>query len=176
MVRLRILAVLGAAILGCVAALPARAETVALAAFFGSFAGSGIAETYDNVYAPETVRDLDVVIGPAGTGFSVAWTTVVRKPGRAAKRKAQTLVFEATGTGTRYRCKDFTDPYGDGLIWAGRNEQTLSVFILNIDQAGGYQLQRYARTLTSLGMELVYTRKIDGENLRVVKARLVRNK
>lgn len=157
-------------------AAPASADPLALPAFFGKFAGSGIAESYDNVYAPETVRDLDVVIAPTGSGaFSVTWTTVVRKPSGEAKRKTDTLTFTPSG-GSRYESAERRDPYSeDGLAWAGIKERTLSVHILSIDTAGGYQLQTYARTLTGLGMELEFTRKVDGEDMRVVKARLVKN-
>lgn len=156
--------------------VPAAADTLTLPAFFGKFAGSGIAESYDNVYAPETVRDLDVVIAPSSSGaFSITWTTVVRKPSGEAKRKTDTLTFTPSG-GTRYESAERRDPYSaDGLAWAGIKERTLSVHILSIDTAGGYQLQTYARTLTGLGMELEYTRKVDGEDKRVVKARLVKN-
>ena len=51
----------------------------------------------------------------------------------------------------------------------------VTVDILTIDGDGGYMLQSYARTLTGLGMELTFTRKVDGEDLRVVKARLVKD-
>lgn len=157
-------------------AAPAIAEPLPLSAFFGKFSGTGIAESYDNVYAPETVRDLDVEIGAAGSGgFGVTWTTVVRKPSGEAKRKTETLTFAPTG-GTRYACQERTDPYSaDGLAWAGIEDQTLSLHILAIEDDGGYQLQTYARTLTGLGMELEYSRKADGEELRVVKARLVKD-
>ena len=116
------------------------------------------------------------MIARSGEGFSVTWTTVVRSVGGKVKRKTQSLTFETTGIGSRYRSAELTEPFGEGLAWAGIEEQTLSVFVLKIDVDGGYQMQRYARTLTGLGMDLVFTRKIDGEDLRVVKAKLVRNK
>jgi hypothetical protein len=155
---------------------PSQAEPAPVAAFIGSFAGTGIAETYDDIYAPESVRDLDVRIAASGSGFKVTWTTVVRSAGGKAKRKTQTLSFAPTGTGSQYHGVELRAPFGEGMAWAGIEDQTLSVFILKIEPNGGYQLQRYARTLTGLGMELVFTRKVDGEDLRVVKARLVRNK
>jgi hypothetical protein len=155
---------------------PSRAEPTAIAAFVGTFTGIGVAESYDDIYAPETVRDLDVVIAARGPDFSVTWTTVVRSVGGKAKRKTRTLSFASTGVGSQYRNDVLDDPFGDGLAWAGIEEQTLSVFVLNIDAKGGYQLQRYARTLTGLGMDLAFTRKVDGEDLRVVKAKLVRSR
>lgn len=174
--RRAFVAALSGLLLMAVSVSPSRAEPASIAAFVGTFTGTGVAESYDDIYAPETVRDLDVVIAAAGSGFSVAWTTVVRSVGGKAKRKTQTLSFAATGTGSQYRNDALVEPFGEGLAWAGIEDQTLSVFILNIGTDGGYQLQRYARTLTGLGMDLTFTRKVDGEDLRVVKAKLVRNK
>ncbi len=153
-----------------------RAADLALPAFFGTFQGTGIAESRDNIYAPETVRDLDIVIAPAGDGFTVQWTTVIRNPGTGkAKRKTQTLTFEPTGTGSQYRSRERIDPWSeDGLSWAGIKDRVLSVYVLNILEDGRAQVQRYARELTSLGMELQYSRQIDSEELRTVKARLVK--
>jgi hypothetical protein len=170
------LTVVGGLFLFLVAAPAVKAEPAPIGAFVGTFAGTGVAETFDNIYAPESVRDLDVTIARVGEGFSVTWTTVVRSAGGKVKRKTQTLDFTPTGAGSQYRSARLADAFGDGLAWAGIEEQTLSVFVLNIDTDGGYQLQRYARALTALGMDLTFTRKIDGEDLRVVKAKLIRNK
>ena len=40
--------------------------------------GGGIAENDDSIYFGVTARDFDVTIGPAGNGFSVEWTSVIR--------------------------------------------------------------------------------------------------
>jgi len=170
------LTVVGGLFLFLVAAPAVKAEPAPITAFVGTFAGTGVAETFDNIYAPESVRDLDVTIARAEGGFSVTWTTVVRSAGGKVKRKTETLDFTSTGVGSRYRNARLSDPFGEGLAWAGIEDQTLSVFVLNIDSDGGYQLQRYSRTLTALGMDLVFTRKVDGEDLRVVKAKLIRNR
>ena len=169
-------AALGGLLLVLLSLSPSRAEPTSISAFVGTFAGSGVAETYDDIYAPESVRDLDVVIAAEGSGFSVTWTTVTRSVGGKVKRKSQTLSFMSTGTGSQYQSAAHVDPFAGGLAWAGIENQTLSIFVLNIDPDGGYQLQRYARTLTGLGMDLTFTRKVDGEDLRVVKAKLVRNR
>lgn len=174
--RRAVLMALGGLVLLLVEMPPSRAEPAPIAAFVGSFTGTGIAETFDDIYAPESVRDLDVMIAGSGAGFSVTWTTVVRSVGGKAKRKTQTLSFVPTGVGSQYRSAELTAPFGDGFAWAGIEDQTLSVFVLGIGADGGYQLQRYARTLTGLGMDLVFTRKVDGEDLRVVKAKLVPDK
>ena len=128
-----------------------RAQPSSIADFVGSFAGTGVAETCNDIYAPESVRDLDVMIEAAGSGLSVTWTTVVRSVGGKAKYETQTLSFSATGAGSQYWSDALTDPFGHGVAWAGIEDQTLSVFALNIDTDGGYQLQRYARTLDQVG-------------------------
>ena len=46
------------------AALPAKAaDDLPVAAFFGTFQGSGIAVSQDAIYAQETARDMDVTQG-----------------------------------------------------------------------------------------------------------------
>ena len=48
-------------------------------ALYGKFQGGGIAENDDSIYFGITARDFDVTIGPAGNGFSVEWTSVIRR-------------------------------------------------------------------------------------------------
>ena len=43
-----------------------------------------------------------------------------------------------------------------------------------IDDNGAYQLQRYERALSGLGMALTFTRLRDGEEVRTAKGRLVK--
>ena len=67
-------------------------ENLPAAAFFGTFQGSGYAENRDSLYFGTTVRDLDVVIAPAGAGFSVTWTTVIRGGGDPDKPEQSAAV------------------------------------------------------------------------------------
>ena len=50
-------------------------------AFFGRFSGGGIASNADSLYFAVTARDFDVTIAPAGRGFRVDWTSVIRRGG-----------------------------------------------------------------------------------------------
>lgn len=155
--------------------LPAVANDLSVDAFVGIFSGSGIAEAEDPVYAPETVRDMDVKIRRAGNGFSVTWTTVVRHANRAAKRKTESLLFEPEGSPGRYRARERSNPFSDaGLAWAGISGQTLDIYILNIGDRGSYQLQRYARTMSPRGMELEFSRMLPDGEKRYVRGLLVK--
>lgn len=156
-------------------ARPATAqENLPIAAFVGTFSGSGIAEGSDPLYAPDTVRDMDVVIRASGAGFEIAWTTVVRSASGKAKRKMETLAFQGDGA-SRFIAPTRRDAMApDGLAWAGIEGSTLNVYILTIEDNGGYALQRYARTLSGRGMELMFTRTADGEDRRLVKGLLVK--
>ena len=90
----------------------AQAENLSPATFYGTFQGSGYAENRDSVYFGTTVRDLDVVIAPSGSGFSVTWTTVIRsggnpndpnvKPSRF-HQPAKQVFFAARHPATRFR-------------------------------------------------------------------------
>lgn len=157
----------------------ASAENLPVAAFFGTFHGSGIAVSGDSIYAPETARDMDVVVRPAGAaegdGFEITWTTVSRSSTGEVKRKSQSLTFMKDGSDGRFRTSERTDAFGEGgLAWANIDDQTLNVFVMMVEPDGGYTLQRYARTLSGRGMELVFTRSRDGEERRSVKGLLVK--
>ncbi len=56
------------------AATPAWAQDLSHAAFYGNWKGSALSESELSVYFRLTERDLDVTIGPAGAGFTVAWS------------------------------------------------------------------------------------------------------
>ena len=149
------------------------------AAFFGTFQGSGYAENRDSLYFGTTVRDLDVVIAPMGSGFSVTWTTVIRGGGDPTKpnkrRKAQTVSFAPSGQTSVFRGTPSGDPLsGNPYIWARIAGQTLTVYILNITAGGSYEMQSYARTLSGYGMDLVFSRIRDGEPVRTARAKLIK--
>jgi len=170
-----------AALLFAALSLPgaARAQDASPGAFFGSFQGSGFAENRDSIYFGATVRDLDVTITPAGDGFTITWTTVIRGGGDPTRpnvrRKTRTVSFRPTGGPGVYRGAPSGDPLsGKSLVWAKIAGHTMTVFILDIDATGDYQVQSYARTLTGLGMDLLFTRIRNGETVRTARAKLIR--
>lgn len=158
---------------------PAFAADVDIKAFYGKFAGAGVAQSEDSLYFGTTVRDTDVEIRPAADGFSVTWTTVLRQGGDPAKpdvrRRAATASFGATPKKNIFAGKENGDLMNGGTAsWAVLKGNTLTIHMLAMAEDGGYEAQTYARTLTGEGMDLVYTRIKDGEKSRIVKAKLTR--
>lgn len=155
----------------------AAAQTVPIEAFFGVWKGSGIASS-EGEYLDESVRDLDVTIRGAAGGFSVDWTTVIRKGpsgDRKVERRDTTKTFRATGRPGLYQATDGGDFLkGEDLAWARLDRQTLTIYRLVLNEAGEMELSRYDRTLPGGGMELEFSRQRGSEVIRRVSGRLVK--
>ena len=177
-----VLLTLLAAAVTMVRAAEAEPPAVGIEAFFGSYEGRGSGSTDNHA----TDRDLSVSIGPAGDkGFVVSWSTAVRgKAGEAESRKAYTIGFQPTQRPGVYssamRANVFgdkvpMDPFkGDPFVWARLSGKTLSVYALIILDDGGYDLQIYDRTLTTSGLDLVFSRWVDRQQVGGLSAHLVR--
>ena len=61
---------------------------------------------------------------------------------------------------------------GETLLWARLAGPTLTVYSLAIDAQGGFDLDRYARTLTDEGMAVRYTRRIENDVILTLEGRL----
>ncbi|MFQ5955954.1 MAG: hypothetical protein ACE5JZ_12885, partial [Kiloniellales bacterium] len=114
------------------AAAPAQARELSVAAFYGNWKGSALSESDLSVYFRLTERDLDVTIRPAAQGFTVAWTTVLRQKGDPGnpdiQRKSATLSFVPAGRPDIWRATTSGDPItGQTLAWARLKGQTLTV-------------------------------------------------
>lgn len=160
-------------------ALPAAVKNLKINAFFGLFKGIGVSENRDSIYFGVTVRDFDVSIRPAGEGFEVEWTTIIRRGGNPnnpkVKRKGQKFTFQPTGQGGVYRSLVSADPMsGSPYAWVRISGNTLHIYLFTITPSGAYSMQTYARTLTPLGMDFVFTRLRDGEPVRSVKGKLIK--
>jgi hypothetical protein len=154
--------------------------TLSIKAFFGAYSGTGVAENKDSVFFGVSERDFDVVIHPEGAGFSLAWTTIVHEGGDPAKpkikRKQDQVSFVPGPAPETWRTAAEPDPFsGNPVIWARVERTTLIVNVLTIDPQGRAELQRYARTISGGGMDLVFTAYRDGERVRTVKGKLVKN-
>ncbi len=161
------------------APLAAQQRDLPVSAFFGTFSGGGVAENEDSIYFALTARDFDVVIRPARNGFSVSWTSVIRRGGDPnrpkIRRRSTTRHFVATGRPGIWRATESGDAVaGKETCWARIDGQSLIVYQLVIDDDGAYQLQRYERRLSGGGMMLTFTRLRDGDRVRTVKGRLVK--
>jgi hypothetical protein len=165
-----------------VRAAEAPPPAVGIEAFFGSYEGRGSGS--GDSHAPD--RDLAVSIGPAADkGFVVSWSTAVRGgAAEAEKRKAYSIGFQPTQRPGVYssamRANVFgdkvpMDPFkGDPFVWARLSGKTLSVYAMIILDDGGYDLQIYDRTLTPAGLELVFSRWVDRQQVGGLSAHLVR--
>jgi len=161
-------------------ALPSAAKDLSIKAFAGTWSGSGLARNDESDYFGLTIRDLDVSIQPAGQGFVLGWTTVLREGGDPdnpdVKRKSESLTFvPSSRPGILVPEGGAGDPISGGRsVWAYVKGQTLVITFLSVLDNGEYQLQRYDRTLTDLGMELEFTR-ISGHGVaRQVSGRLTK--
>ena len=161
------------------APVPAAAQDLPLAAFFGNFKGGGISENRDSIYFGVTLRNFDVSIQPEGSGFRVDWATVIRRGGDpnnpTERRKAQSATFQRTDRPGVYRAIDSADPLlGGKYAWARISKQTLYVYLLLISDNGKHDMQIYERTVNPFGMDFVFSRIRDGEPVRKVKGKLIK--
>ena len=157
----------------------ALASEAALARFFGSFTGEGVAESPDGKRLDLTTRSMSVSIAPAGNGFELVWSAViwqsheVDKP--TASRKTSRVLFEVIEGADFYLGNGSGNPAaGNALWWARVDGDTLSVQVLMIDRQGRLEHQVYRRQLTEEGMTLFYTREREGEVVRRVRGTLDR--
>jgi len=185
MPRRLVLAAYAAVLIAMTAASPADAQgqrgqsqDLSIAAFFGTFAGSGATTGADASIVGVTPRDLDVKIEPSGNGgFTATWTTVLQVggPRGEVRRRTATQSFVPAGRPHQFRATDSGDPVkGEMLSWARIRRTTLYIYEMTVLEDGRYDMQVYARTLTGNGMQLAYTRSRDGEQRRAVNARLVK--
>jgi hypothetical protein len=86
-----------------------------------------------------------------------------------------TAAFKATGKPNQFVGTESADPLtGKPMTWARIAGQTLYIYELNILEDGRYDMQTYARTLAGGGMDVVFTRLVDGEAQRSVKGKLIK--
>jgi hypothetical protein len=155
----------------------ASAKDIKIAGFFGTFKGNGVSENRDSLYFGVTVRDLDVKIEPAGQGFSIEWTTVIRRGGDPknpkVRSKTQRMTFQPAGK--FYRATENSDPLsGQPFAWAYIKETSLILHIMSVDENGAYQMQSYIRTLVPTGMEFKFERIRNDEPVRTVRGKLIK--
>ena len=163
-----------------VAPVSATAANLPIAAFYGKFSGGGIAHNADSAFFAMTTRDFDVVIEPTSGGFRVNWTSVIRRGGDPMKptvrRRQSSKILRPTDTPDVFHGADSGDPLqGKEMCWARIDGNTLSVFLMTVGADGIYELQQYDRTLSGTGMTLLFRSWRDGDRLRSVSGRLVKN-
>ncbi len=180
MKRILIFAAALLVIIPAAATTAVAAEDQPISAFFGTFSGGGVAQNRDSIYFAVTARDFDVTITPApGNGFRINWTSVIRRGGTPGqpkiRRKASTKTLASAETPGMFRGANSGNPLdGQEMCWGYIRGNTFTVFLMRVDKGGNYELQQYDRTLTDIGMELVFRSMHNGETVRTVTGRLVR--
>jgi hypothetical protein len=150
--------------------------------FFGTYVGRSITTVEEGL----SERDLSMTIKPhKENGFSVAWTTLIRKKNAEWSRKSYTINFGPTKRpgiyGSEMRSNMFggavpLDPLeGEPFVWARIDGNTLTVYALIIREDGDYEIQVYDRTWTPKGLALKFTRFRNGEPLKLITGELDRN-
>lgn len=159
----------------------AIAKDLPISAFKGDWRGNAISESNVSVSFPITSRDIDVRIKPTTEGdFSITWRTLLRQKGTPEDPKEvlkeTTLTFVKTDQANVWKDSKGGDVYaGDTISWAQLKKQTLTVYVMAISEAGGYDMQIYKRTLTGVNMELEFTAIRDGAIRRTAKGQLTLN-
>jgi len=158
----------------------AAARDLPIAAFYGKFSGGGIAHNADSAYFAMTTRDFDVVIKPESGGVRIDWTSVIRRGGDPQNpkvhRRKSSKTLRATDLPNVFHGTDSGNPLeGKELCWARIDGNTLTVFLMTVSKQGVYELQQYDRSLSGTGMTLLFRSWRDGDRLRSVSGRLVKN-
>ncbi len=134
-----------------------------------------------------TPQDLDIRIRPDNDGFRIDWTGFARRDdGQLTREKVEASfsptdrpgVFAFSPGGKSLLGRLFADPAtgnplkGETLLWARLEGKTLTIYSLAVNSRGGFDLDRYARTLTEDGMTVRYTRRIENEHVLTIEGRL----
>ena len=163
----------------------ASADSSALKAFFGTYAGESLMPSVELL-----PRDLRVSIAPApADGFTIEWQTTLFKFREAQRRKSQLLEFRPTADNpSMYYVvpPDGTVGAGGGpeptvgtlggapYAWAYVQGRLMTIHIMTIIDRGGYVIQTYERRLTRSGMSLSFVRVQNGTVEQRLSGRLNR--
>jgi hypothetical protein len=149
--------------------------------FVGSYAGSADLVDVDGTTTP---RDMSVKIEETRDGFRVKWTSATHKADGRIKEKAYSIdflpserdgIYSAAMTRNVFGHAVQLDPMkGEPFVWGRIEGDTLTVYSLFVDDAGGYELQQFDRTLAEGGLLLDFSRLRNGELARSVTTMLER--
>lgn len=158
-----------------------------LSPFLGSYVGHATVE--DLVTGEQQQRDLDITVVPyKKQGLQIDWITVGLVDGRrdvpGVKRWSQTALFQPkndndfmieVGESDVFREREATVPIkGDPIRWTRVDGNALHTFSFMVLEDGRYELQRYQRILTDIGMDIQFERIVDGEIIRRVTGKTAR--
>jgi hypothetical protein len=172
-----------------VAPCAASADQVTIADFVGRWRGVEV-----SIDAPEQVpklapSDLDMTISEASEGFQIRTLALGREPDGALAARPLEASFAPTdvpgvfafdpGRGSLLSSL-FADPavgnplQGETLLWARLQDDTLHVYSLAIDPAGGFALEHSTGRLTDDGIAVRYELRSQNDRIAIVEGRLER--
>jgi len=180
--RWRHVAVAGLAL----ASATASADDPSLADFDGAWQGTELQISGDVRGLVLEPGDLDVQIETGPGGFRISWTGLARQAGGDLARHEFDASFDLTDRPGVYAFEPgqtsffglFADPAtgnpleGETLLWARLAGSTLTVYSLAITLDGGFDLDRYARTLGDGGMDVHYTHRMENNRVVTIDGRL----
>jgi hypothetical protein len=176
--------ILLAASLGLVSPAVAGGE-LSIRDFAGDWRGVEVTNSDQAIAA--TPKDLDLQLSPEGDGFRLNWIRLARAAGGGLERQKAEASFAPTDRPGVFAFRPgptsllgrlFGDPAtanpleGKTLLWARLDGATLTVYSLAIDERGGFDLNRAARTLADGKMTLQYTRRSENDVILTVEGRL----
>ncbi len=158
-----------------------NSPTEDLSRFFGTFKGTAATAIKGEI----SERDLTVTIKPwEDKGFTVEWTTVSYRANGEQKKSSPSINFYSSSRPGIYASAMRTNVFGHTVpfdplsadahpyVWAGLEDDTLTVSALYIVADGGYEMHVYKRTLQEDGLALEFERTKDGEVITEVSAML----
>lgn len=117
------------------------------------------------------LRDLDVSIERAQTGLNISWTTHFLD---ADEKKSTSITLLQTAPNVFVGPENGDVLNGGTAVWGRIEEQSLIVYVFEVNQNGIYDLSRYERRLSIGKMFLYFKRTRDGKTIRSVIGELVR--
>jgi hypothetical protein len=161
------------------AAARAAVADAGLDSFVGRYHGAAHGESADGFFIV-TLRDVTVDLRREGDGFRLAWSTLIgdaaegTAPANSRHRDTVLHFIPGQAPGT-FRTLEAAEPFsGRSGAWATLDGNRLTVRVLVIDGAGGWELQTYERTLEGDVMSLRFSRLGSGQPELVVTGRLTR--
>lgn len=163
-----------AATLIVLSALAASANAT-IEAFVGTYSGSAEVLSADG---SSSKRDMSVEIEETKAGFSVQWTSTTYKPDGRKKEKSYAIDFKPSDRDGIYSAAMQKNVFGHAVpldpmkgepyVWGRIEGDTMTVYSLFVDDAGGYEIQQFDRTLTENGLTLDFKSIRNGEPQRSV--------
>ena len=176
----------GALLVGSCAATAAEA---AIEDFFGQWRGVDVTINGTEQAPKLSPPDLDVAISSEDGGFRIRALALGRETDGTLVPRPLDATFAPTavpgvyafapGTGSLFS-RLFADPAvgnplkGDTLLWARLQDDTLYVYSLAIDPAGGFALEHSTGQLTENGMATRYELRSQNDRIVTVEGRLER--